>query len=136
MDSDHVPRDFAPVSERLQASCDLIYSCLHLLLLRAHGHAKSNRLGRTVSTASSSNPEALLILQPIIDLLQYQVFCHRVRSEMGRVVRALAMAGVSTKFYFNAVGESGEELLAQFQPQNHFRLSGECLLKIDNRYAI
>ena len=93
-------------------------------------YTKSQRLGRT-STSEAAVPP--LTLQPIIDMLQYQMFCHRIRAEISKIMRPLSDAGVSTKLYFNAVGESAEELIAQLQPQGRLQITGECLLRIDNR---
>lgn len=98
-------------------------------------HTKTQRLGRT-DTPGSSQPVSPLTLQPIVDMLQYQVFCYRVQAEIDKIVRALSDAGIATKFYFNAVGESGEELVAQLQPQNQLKLTGDCLLRIDNQYVL
>ncbi|KAH8105856.1 subunit 17 of mediator complex-domain-containing protein [Cristinia sonorae] len=134
--SDYVPQDSSSKYESLQASCDLIYAFLHLLLLRAHGYAKSQRLRRTVSAGPSQASTPPLTLQPIIDMLQYQVFCQRVQAEISRMVRALSDAGIHTKLYFNAVGESGEELIRELQLQGTLRLSGECLLRIEHRRSL
>ncbi|TCD69671.1 hypothetical protein EIP91_006688 [Steccherinum ochraceum] len=135
VDSDLVPPHAGDSTEELQATCDLIYSSLHLLLLRSHSHAKSLRLGQT--TAAAAQPTGSpLTLQPIIDMLQYRGFCQRIQTEIQRVVVALSNAGVATKFYFNAVGEEGEELITQLLPRSQLRLSGECLLRIDNRRSL
>ena len=73
------------------------------------------------------------LLQPIIDFLQYQVFCKRIRQEIRRTVRALQAAGVSTKMSFDSAGETGEELIALLQHNATLQVAGDCLVRVDNR---
>lgn len=75
------------------------------------------------------------LLQPIIDLLQYQVFCERVKAEVDRMERALDVAGVPSSLRFNAVGESGKELVKLLDEVSVQKIGGEAVLRIDDRYA-
>lgn len=122
----------------LGATCDLIFSALHILLLRAHAHVKSQRLGHAgilrppVSQVVLPPP----ILQPIVDLLQYRAFCERVHAEIHRLVDGLQAAGVPVRSRINRVGENGAQLVALLTRTDHQqRVGGETLLRIDNRCA-
>lgn len=75
------------------------------------------------------------VLQPIIDLLQYQVFCDRIRSEINKMVVALTIAGIPSTFRFEAVGETGRQLVRLFELNGSKAIGGEAVLRIDNRYA-
>ncbi len=97
---------------------------------------KANRLGPTGTLRPPSTPQETKtppVLQPIIDFLQYQVFCERVRQELRRVVRALQAAGVPTKMLFNPAGETGEKLVALLQRNVPLWVAGDCLVRVDNR---
>lgn len=119
------------------AKCDLIASILHTFLLRIHSYQKSQRLGTTgvlrIPGPSSARPPPLL--QPIIDLLQYQVFCERVKAEVDKVVKALDIAGVPSGLRFNSVGETGRELVRLLNDENAQKIGGEAVLRVDNRYG-
>ena len=120
----------------IDATCDLVFSLLHILLLRAHNHAKANRLGPSRTLRPAPTPEVTkspLILQPIIDFLQYQVFCKRIHHELSRIVRSLQAAGVPTKMLFNPAGEKGEELITRLQQNVPLQVTGDCLVRVDNR---
>lgn len=120
-----------------QESCDLIFFGLHALLLRRHNHLKSRRLGTagTYTAPGSSDPSrAPLLLRPIIDLLQYQVFCERIKTELDKIVRALDSAGIPSGLRFDPVGETGEELIKFFDDTTNKVIGGEAVLRIDNRY--
>ena len=85
---------------------------------------------RTNCTAIEAPP----VLQPIVDLLQYRVFCARVRDEVGRVVAGLRAAGVDTKMHLSTVGDSGAQLVAMLtQTDVPQKVSGEAMVRIDNR---
>jgi mediator of RNA polymerase II transcription subunit 17 len=117
--------------------CDLIYWALHALLLRLHGHLKRKRLGttglvRAQSTIPSPPPP---ILQPIIDFLQYEVFCDRVKLELERAVQGLRKAGVSANLRFQTIGENGQQLVALLNDPRRKNVTGEAVLRIDRRYV-
>jgi mediator of RNA polymerase II transcription subunit 17 len=116
--------------------CDLIYSVLQALLLRMHGQLRSSRLGGAGRPRSTGvvNPPRSPLLQPIIDLLQYQSFCNRVKSEANKMVKALGAAGIPSILRFTAVGESGKELAKQLDEGSTVKMGGEAVLRIDNRY--
>lgn len=73
------------------------------------------------------------MLQPVIDILQYQVFCERIHTEVSTVVDALGQAGVPTQLRFEAVGGSGEEFIQQLRESKPKPIGGEALIRIDNR---
>ncbi|KIK68089.1 hypothetical protein GYMLUDRAFT_154807 [Collybiopsis luxurians FD-317 M1] len=121
-----------------QAKSDFIYHYLLTLLLRRHAHAKSRRLG-TIASSHSSPPVLdpsqtnLPVLQPIIDQLQYQVFCERIFTQLNIVRLALTATGIPATLRFNPVGEVGTELI-KIPADNEVRtLGGVCTLRIDNR---
>ncbi|KAF8076451.1 subunit 17 of mediator complex-domain-containing protein [Lyophyllum atratum] len=117
--------------------CNLIYFALHVLLLRRHGHLKSKRLG----TAGINGPPGEAsrpppVLQPIIDLLQYQVFCERINSEIDKMIAALSAAGIPASLRFDSVGETGRQLVQFFESGTGKVIGGEAVLRIDNRHTI
>ena len=112
------------------ALCDLIASTLPLLLLRQHTCLKSLRLG-TLSRVTRPIPPR--ILQPIIDLLQYQVFLQRVRKELVDATSRLNIAGVRAKLRFEGVCETGQMIVESLK-EGKEKLNGEATLGIDERY--
>ncbi|KAH9951596.1 subunit 17 of mediator complex-domain-containing protein [Amylocystis lapponica] len=129
----------SPASSQTEgATCDLIFAALHVLLLRTHAFLKSQRLMRTsVSRSGLFNVvQTPRLLQPVIDILQYRTFCERVHTELGMVVRVLHQAGIPTKLHFEAVGGSGEELVAQLIEGAPKPIGGETLLRFDNRHTL
>ncbi|KIK48933.1 hypothetical protein CY34DRAFT_518618 [Suillus luteus UH-Slu-Lm8-n1] len=124
--------------ERLSATCNLIYFALQGLLLSLHASHKSQRL----SSANTRHPPLALpnkapLLQPIIDLLQYQVFCDRIKVELDKMVSALLKAGIPSSLRFDAVGESGHQLVEHFAAnETARRIGGEALLRIDVRESL
>ena len=122
-----------------QAKCDLIYDFLHLLLLREHSHRRLTRIGASETApklrADMTFPSALTLalLQPIIDLLQYEYFCVRVKAEMNRTVQVLRRAVVPVKFHFDAVGEDGAGVLESLISGGNGRIAGITIIRIDNR---
>jgi mediator of RNA polymerase II transcription subunit 17, fungi type len=121
--------------------CDLIYSALHALLLRTHAHSKTYRLGSSGIMRVASPTDTTLtpppLLQPIIDLLQYQVFCERVKSEIIKTIGALSKAGISSTLRFDPVGETGKELLRLLDEDGSRSIvGGEAVLRIDEMYCI
>lgn len=119
----------------MSATCNLIYFALQGLLLSLHASHKSQRL----SSANTRHPPLALpnkapLLQPIIDLLQYQVFCDRIKVELDKMVSALLKAGIPSSLRFDAVGESGHQLVEHFAAnETARRIGGEALLRIDVR---
>ncbi|PSR77283.1 hypothetical protein PHLCEN_2v7976 [Hermanssonia centrifuga] len=122
--------------ETSDSICDLIFSALHLLLLRAHAHVRTQRLGAPGVIRPGPAPvvEPPPILQPIVDLLQYRAFCARIHAEIGKMDSGLREAGIPTKLRLNPVGENGEQLVSMLtvvaSPQ---RIGGEAILRIANR---
>ncbi|KAI0053554.1 hypothetical protein FA95DRAFT_1481195 [Auriscalpium vulgare] len=119
----------------LQAKCDLIYHLLHVLLLRVHAYTKSKRLGDEASTHTDGQqaaPQSRAILHPVIDLLQYEVFCDRIKSEMQKIVAALRQAGVATIFRFDTVGENGSDIVKLLSSGGLERIGGDAVIRIDN----
>ncbi|KAI0268274.1 subunit 17 of mediator complex-domain-containing protein [Gloeopeniophorella convolvens] len=126
-----------------QAKCDLIYDLLRLLLLREHSHRKSARIGASAVPHPRSHADAVLspagptppnaaILQPVMDLLQYESFCVRVRAEMNNIVQILRHAGVPIKFRFDAVGDESTEVLQSLAGDGNGRIGGAAVVRIDN----
>jgi mediator of RNA polymerase II transcription subunit 17 len=118
--------------------CDLIYSSLHALLLRRHWHMKLRRLGNTGiirPPVLAETTHAPPILRPIIDLLQYQVFCERIKSEIDKMVEALSAVGIPATLRFDPVGETGQQLIRLFDDNVSNIVGGEAVLRIDNRYV-
>lgn len=76
------------------------------------------------------------ILQPIIDLLQYSVFCERVEEELGKAVKALRKAGVEGELRFSGVGEDGSTLVSLLNDDGPQRVGGEAVLRIDGRHYV
>jgi mediator of RNA polymerase II transcription subunit 17 len=108
---------------------ELIYHVLHVLLLRKH-HTPTDK-----SQNSSKTQERVpSILQPIIDVLQYQVFCQRILCELRRAVNALNDARIPSTLSFTAVGESGERLVSLLTGDGEKSVGGEAIIRIDNRW--
>ncbi|KAJ6515843.1 subunit 17 of mediator complex-domain-containing protein [Mycena sanguinolenta] len=135
------------------AKCDFIYYALQALLLRVHGHAKRQRLGSIGvfrPPAASEGPAPPLLLRPVIDLLQYEVFLGRLHGEMHTMERALEAVGIMSALRFEAVGGTGQELVTLLdagddkesgkdardaaKPQQ--ALGGEAVLRIDARHTV
>lgn len=122
----------------MAATCDLIAATLRVLLLRVHSYMRNERIQRTGSIRTSTQPIVLQpppVLLPIIDLLQYEGFCRRVRAEIERIVGALHRAGISTKIHFEAMAGSGEEFLKLVTETRPKPVGGEARIRIDNRYV-
>lgn len=121
------------------ATCDLIAAALRILLLRAHYYIRSERIKRTGSFRMPGHPGAIQtppMLQPIIDLLQYEVFCDRVRAEFHRIVGALRRAGLPAKMHFEAMAGSGEEFVKLITDNKPKPVGGEARIRIDNRQTL
>ncbi|KAK1236632.1 hypothetical protein PQX77_000184 [Marasmius sp. AFHP31] len=132
---ENLTRDKDPLG---QAKCDFIYHYLLALLLRRHTYQKRRRLGMNGSSQSVGGVDqhAPLVLQPVIDILQYQVFCRRIRSELDDVCSSLNKAGISTTLRFSAVEEIGKELVKFVSESNSRGIGGEATLRVDDRYTI
>lgn len=50
--------------------------------------------------------------------------------------RALGAAGVPSSLRFNAVGDSGKELVQLLNEDSAQKIGGEAVLRIDNRYDL
>lgn len=75
-----------------------------------------------------------VLLQPVIDLLQYQQFCSRIKSELDKMVIALRDAGVPCMLRFDPVGETGQQLQCRtISGDASFKVGGEALLRVDDR---
>ncbi|TFK43483.1 subunit 17 of mediator complex-domain-containing protein [Crucibulum laeve] len=117
--------------------CGLIYNILHILLLRRHNYLKEERLRSGAAHKSSSTEEPPQVLQPIIDLLQYRVFCTRIELEVGKAGRALTDVGIPATVSFDPIGETGLEVVSQLEEgKNISPLGGQALLRIDQRHTV
>ncbi|KAG6890572.1 hypothetical protein C0992_000580 [Termitomyces sp. T32_za158] len=120
-----------------QEKCNLIYFALHALLLRRHGFFQAQRLGTIgVGGIARDNSPPPPILQPIIDLLQYQVFCARTKLELKKMVAALSLVGIQASLHFNPIGETGRQLVQLLESSGGKVIGGEAILRIDNRRNI
>ncbi|OAX36195.1 hypothetical protein K503DRAFT_858151 [Rhizopogon vinicolor AM-OR11-026] len=124
--------------ERLSATCNLIYFALQGLLLSLHAIQKSQRLSfANPQRLHSSFPNKAPLLQPIIDLLQYQVFCDRIKVELDKMVFSLRKASIPCSLRFDAVGESGHQLVEHLvADETGRRIGGEAVLRIDARETL
>ncbi|KAJ7283599.1 subunit 17 of mediator complex-domain-containing protein, partial [Mycena rebaudengoi] len=148
LDTDSLPADPSPSN----AKCDLIYYVLQALLLHMHAYAKQQRLGTVgifrVAPADSAaavqqqqqqQPPAPLLLRPVIDLLQYEVFCERIKVEMQGLIGALSAAGIPATLRFEAVGGTGHglvDLVDRSGGEDSKGVGGEAVLRIDNRHTV
>ena len=105
-----------------------------MLLLRQHAHVKTVRL-KLLPKQASTVPRPVhqpQILQPIIDLLQYDLFLRRVRGELLRAVSKLRDAGVPVDLRFEEVSETGVHVLDALL-EGKEKIGGEAVLRIDGR---
>ncbi|KAF8529128.1 subunit 17 of mediator complex-domain-containing protein [Hysterangium stoloniferum] len=116
-----------------RATCDLIHASLVLLLVRAHKHARNQRLSLSPSNAPTKlRPSLPLILRPIVNMLQYKLFCARVETELRNMEYALSQAGIPTKTRFVAVGETGMQLVDLLTGEGQPRIGGDAMIRINN----
>lgn len=47
--------------------------------------------------------------------------------------QAMSQAGVPSKVRFNAVGETGTQLVDFLRGEDHSRIGGDAVLRVDNR---
>ncbi|KAI0375628.1 hypothetical protein BV20DRAFT_984465 [Pilatotrama ljubarskyi] len=136
VDGENLPRQSG---DSIGPFCDLIYSALHVLLLRSHSVSKIQRLSRSsISRTSAVQParQTPPLLRPIIDVLQYREFWERVRDEIDRVVSALRLVGVPARVHYDPVADSGEALVKSLQVEDTDPVGGEALLRINERYTL
>jgi mediator of RNA polymerase II transcription subunit 17 len=76
------------------------------------------------------------LLQPVIDLLQYELLCIRVNAEMNNIAQILRRAGVPVKFHFDAVGEDSTGVLESLIGTCTGHISGVTTIRIDNRRVV
>lgn len=137
MDKDAPSPSQSTSNPAAEAQCDLIYSLLHALLLGFHSYRKKRYLsGLSTRPSDIVNYPPPQMLQPIVDLLQYQLFCERIHTEMSHVVSGLRKAGITTSFHFDPVGENGEDLVRSLSERGSCQVGGQALIRIDNRQAI
>ncbi|KAF8913947.1 subunit 17 of mediator complex-domain-containing protein [Gymnopilus junonius] len=108
--------------------CELIYHVLHVLLLRQQKGARRERGGESNRHFDTQS----MLLQPIIDALQYQVFCERVEAELHRTVDALNAVGIPSSLSFTAVTESGQKLVSIVSDESTKALGGEAVIRVDS----
>ncbi|KAJ6536623.1 subunit 17 of mediator complex-domain-containing protein [Mycena sp. CBHHK59/15] len=123
IDMDSIPAQTSTISN---AKCDFIYHTLHALLLRMHGYVKQQRLGtagifRTPGVTETFQPP--LLLRPVIDLLQYEVFCERIKSELHSIAGALTAAGIPSHLRFESIGGTGQGLISKGRIVHTVRLT-------------
>ena len=111
-----------------QNICELIYHVLRVLLLHGHNHANTETRG----TPSKAAEFQISILQPIIDILQYRVFCERVEMELNKTVNALNSAGVPSTLSFAGVGEAGQQLVLLLSGTGNKVVGGEAIIRMNN----
>jgi len=138
VDSEDIEQTGTTKSEEDELSaaiCDLISSVLQAQLLAAHSHRKQHRIGLThLSRPMTKGPA---VLQPIIDFLQYQVFCDRVYGELAKLQKALTRAGIPVALRFEPIGESGAQLIEQVLVEDgQQKVGGEAILRIDQRQTL
>jgi hypothetical protein len=125
--------------EPIAARCDLIHATLQLLLVRAHARAKTRRWAAAGSQSAETRAARGTpppILRPLIDLIQYETFCERVRAEVNRVSHALASADIRARVRFSGLGDSSASVLRMVSDvDDGGRIGGEVVLRIDRRYA-
>ena len=73
------------------------------------------------------------MLQPVYNMLQYRLFCNRIEMELKNMGQAMSQAGVPSKVRFNAVGETGTQLVDFLRGEDHSRIGGDAVLRVDNR---
>ncbi|KAF7292438.1 Mediator of RNA polymerase II transcription subunit 17 [Mycena chlorophos] len=136
LDDDAIPPQPPEISA---AKCDLLYHMLQALLLRRHAYVKHIRLSNAGVFRRPDAPDPRpppLILRPIIDLLQYEVFCHRIRTEMTTACAGLHVVGIEAMLRFVPIGGTGQNLMALLSDADENSVSGQALLRIDNRHTV
>lgn len=124
-------------SGRDSATCELIHSCLILLLLRSHKHTRCTRLSSSQGPSNRPRPtQTSQLLLPVVNVLQYRVFYQRIENELHAMVRLLTQACVPNKLYFNPVGETGLQLVDFLNAEERSRIGGDAILRVNKQYVI
>jgi mediator of RNA polymerase II transcription subunit 17 len=120
--------------------CDLIHSALYALLLRQHRHRKIVRLGTVgilhTNPTNSNTAQRPPVLRPIIDFIQYQMFCSRLQTHLTQLSTALSEAQILCRLRFEPVGDMGRDLVSYLSAEGSTTLSGEAVLRVDHRYVL
>jgi mediator of RNA polymerase II transcription subunit 17 len=136
LDADSIPAETPSISN---AKCDFIYYALQALLLRMHGYVKRQRLGtagifRVPGVGDTFQPP--LLLRPVIDLLQYEVFCERIKTEIHAMLGGLTAVGIPSTLRFEPIGGTGHGLVDLIDKNDNKAIGGEAVLRIDNRCVV
>jgi len=107
--------------------CELIYHALRALVITQHGRRQKQK-----STIPSPNHPQSTILQPVVNILQYRVFCRRIHAKLASAARGLNDAGIVSKLDFTSVSETGEEILGLLDNDKGQVLTGEATININN----
>ena len=107
--------------------CELIYHVLHVFLLRRQKVSQ-----REKGSELNRHTDSSMLLQPIIDSLQYRVFCDRVEAELRKAVKVLNAVGIPTSLSFTAVTESGPKLVSILSEESKKTVGGEAVIRVDN----
>ena len=96
------------------------------------------RQSRTRSEKPSDNQTEIVspILQQIIDMLQYRVFCARLDLNLRKALSALNAVGIPTTFSFTPVGEAGQDLISLCCDRRNKTIGGETVIRIDHWYVM
>ncbi|HEV7738671.1 MAG TPA: hypothetical protein VGO47_15020, partial [Chlamydiales bacterium] len=108
------------------AICDLIHTSLVVLLLRAHRFTRHQRL--TLPSVNSGAKQRMFspqLLLPVVNTLQYKLFCERVKIELLAVGQTLTQAGIPNKIRFKGVGEAGIQLVDLLRGEERVRIGGD-----------
>lgn len=136
LDADSLPSVSPMVSH---AKCDFIYYALQALLLRMHGYVKRQRLGTVGIFRVPSAAETFqlpLLLRPVIDLLQYEVFCERLKAEIHAMLGALTAVGIPATLRFEPIGGTGFGLVDLLDKNDDKAIGGEAVLRLDNQHTV
>ena len=107
--------------------CELIYHALQALVITQHGRRQKQK---SAIPAPSHLPST--ILQPVVNILQYRVFCRRIHSNLASAARGLSDAGIDSQLDFTAVSETGEEILGLLDNDKGQILTGEATINISD----
>ena len=69
-------------------------------------------------------------------MLQYKLFCERVEKELRSMEQALQRIGVPSQVRFDAIGETGKQLVDHLRGDDWSRIGGDAILRVDNRFVI
>ncbi|KIJ56789.1 hypothetical protein M422DRAFT_22933 [Sphaerobolus stellatus SS14] len=127
--------DATKTGQEDSAMCDLIHAGLLVLLLRSHKFARTQRLSVMIA---GPKPRTLhpQLLVPVVNALQYKLFCDRVHAELVAMDRALSRAGIPCKLRFNTVGEAGAQLVDILRGEDRTRMGGDAVLRVNNIHTL